>query len=402
MCRGESQKPLATPSGRAHQANSQNLISVILDLRTDAFILCEPRFHHTLSASITNIQNEGEIMIRKDLLAIALVFVHIVSFASEKSEREAIMADVKSAFQKDDFAWIEQRYAEMNKNTERLPSGVLKSARLLYGLMVATELPSNLQGSEDGIRMAQEAHWVAMEKKTERWQQIYPKSSVAAFARSDVFQDHAFFFRGRRFARDVDPAMWKPFRTYIDRAFDALASPENQITRDQAWYCAMIKNAQFRDIDPNQFAELIVEASNKYPSYYEIYFFAANKLAPKWGGSTEAFEWLANLAVSKTRKTEGMALYTRLYWSIAQSDFNDDLFTKTRADWKKMKPGFDDIVKQYPSEWNLNNYAWFACLARDRPTLELVFKQIGDNIDTTLWTRPERLNRCRNFAKGEE
>ncbi len=341
-------------------------------------------------------------MIQKGFLAILLTFVQAVSFASEMNERQVIMENVNRAFQREDFAWIEQRYAEMNKSTERLPSGVLKSARLLYGLMAATALPNNLEGSAKGPRVAQEEHWVAMEKKTERWQQMYPTSSVAAFARSSVFIGHAYFFRGSSYARDVDPAMWKPFKDYIERAYNALASPGNQVMRDQAWYCAMIKVAQYQDMDPNQFADLVVEASNKYPTYYEIYFFAANKLAPKWGGSFEAFEWLANLAVTRTRKTDGMALYTRLYWSIAQGDFKDDLFSRTNADWKKMKLGFDDIVKRYPSEWNLNNYAWFACMARDRPTLERVFKQIGDDINTTLWARPERLNRCRNFSKGEE
>ena len=341
-------------------------------------------------------------MIRNGLLAFTLVLVHIVSPASETSERTAIMSDVKSAFKRDDFAWIEQRYAEMNRNTERLPSGVLKSARLLYGLTAAVALPSVPSGPEDQVREAKKAHWLAMEEKAARWQLSYPKSSLAAFARSEALTKHAFVFRGNTYSRDVDPAMWEPFNDYIDRAFNALASPENHIVRDQAWYCAMIKVAQFQDINLTRYAELVDEASNKYPSYYEIYFYAANKLAPRWGGSPEAFEWLANLAVSKTRKTEGMALYARLYWSIAQGEFNEDLFTRTLTDWKKMKSGFDDIVKQYPSEWNLNNYAWFACMARDQPTLERVFKQIGTNIDTTLWTRPERLNRCRTFAKGAE
>ena len=341
-------------------------------------------------------------MIRHSLLAIFLIFVQVTAFASEASERDAIMADVKSAFLKDDFAWIEQQYSEMNRNSARLPSGVLKSARLLYGLTHAVELPSMPGGTYENMRRDRQAHWLAMEDKTARWQQAYPKSSVAAFARSEVFTRHAFFYRGSAYAKDVDPAMWKPFKEYIDRAFNALALPNSKIVRDQAWYCAMIKVAQFQDMDDNQYAGLVDEASNKYPSYYEVYFYAANKLAPKWGGSPEAFDWLANLAVSKTRKTEGMALYARLYWSIAQGEFNDDLFSRTLADWKKMKLGFDDIVKTYPSGWNLNNYAWFACMARDRTTLERVFKQIGEDIDTSLWTRPERLNRCRNFAKGEE
>jgi len=338
-------------------------------------------------------------MLRNICLAVVMASVHLLSGASETVERQAVVTDVVSAFQREDFAHIERRYAEMNKNTERLPSGVLKSARLLYALMEATRLPRDLRHGPD-IQERQEAHWIAMEEKTARWQQAYPASSIAAFARSEAFIGHAFFFRGERLAREVDPSKWKSFHAYIGRANETLA--QGKLRRDPAWYCAMLKVAQFSGMDTEQFVRLVGEASDKYPYFYDIYFFAANRLQPKWGGSPEAFEWLASLAVNKTRKVEGMSLYARLYWSIGQGDFSDDLFTATLADWKKMRAGFDDIVKRYPSEWNLNNYAWFACLARDQATLKRVFERIGSDIDRSLWQAPERLNRCRNFARDGE
>lgn len=332
-------------------------------------------------------------MFQKALIVILLASLHIFSFASESTERQAVIDAVTNAYKRDDFAYIERRYAEMNKNTERLPSGILKSARLLYAFYGGL---TTIDPGKDIL----EADWITMEEKVGRWQKAYPSSSVAAFVLSEAYIGHAFFYRSGRLAREVDPAKWKPFHAYIERAAQALASPK--IVRDPAWYCATIRLAAFQSTDLRQFAQLVDEASNHFPYFYDIYFFAAHRLAPKWGGSPEAFEWLANLAVAKTRKVEGQALYARLYWSIGQGDLRDDLFTATLADWKKMKVGFDDIVKRYPSEWNFNNYAWFACLARDQATLKQAFERVGDDIDRTLWSGPERLNRCRTFAREGE
>jgi hypothetical protein len=78
------------------------------------------------------------------------------------------------------------------------------------------------------------------------------------------------------------------------------------------------------------------------------------------------------------------------------------LFELTPADWKKMKAGFDDIVKRYPDDWNYNHYAWFACVARDAATTKQAFEKVGDRLDTSLWSNRQWLNRCRSLARDGE
>ena len=46
------------------------------------------------------------------------------------------------------------------------------------------------------------------------------------------------------------------------------------------------------------------------------------------------------------------------------------------ANWPRMKSGFEHIVKDHPDPWNLNNFAKFACMARDRDTLRGLMARI--------------------------
>ncbi|WP_421955419.1 hypothetical protein [Polaromonas sp.] len=341
-------------------------------------------------------------MLHKALLIFVLTFSPLLAGASEFADRNLITAEMQVAFRLEDFTRTEKRYAEINKNNERLSSGILKSDEMLYAISKVLSLPREWPDREENAlakkerEARQEAFLVSMEEKTARWQKAYPASSLAAFARSDAYIKHAFFHRGTRLANEVDPAKWKAFDSYIEKAYAALATP--QITKDAAWYGGLLKVAQFRRADLKQFAELVNEASTRYPYSYSIYFFASYRLQPRWGGSVEAFEWLADLAVSKTKPIDGTALYARVYWNISSLGFDDDLFTSTRASWPKMKKGFDDMIKVYPSEWNLNNYARFACMAKDGATLKRILVQIGNEMNPQVWDKPEVLTRCRRLA----
>lgn len=332
-----------------------------------------------------------------------VVFLHLPSWADEMSERRAITDYVENSFKNEDFSAIEQRYAELYRKTERFPSGVLKSARVLYGIRSAQWVAAYDPKKSPAEREAQaHADYTAMEERLARWQRAFPASSLAAFALSNAYISHAFLYRGGGFAAEVKPEKWKYFEDYIGRAFKALTAPEVMKKKDAVWYSAMLALGQYTSWDTDSFMKLVDEASDAYPQFYEIYFFAAPRFKPKWGGSVEAFEWLANLAVRKTRSSEGMALYARIYWSLGQGDYKDDLFSATRANWPKMKAGFEDILRQYPDVWNLNNYAWFACQAKDGKKLKELFGRLGANLNTSLWASPARLNRCRSLADESE
>ena len=81
-------------------------------------------------------------------------------------------------------------------------------------------------------------------------------------------------------------------------------------------------------------------------------------------------------------------MYARIYWYASQAHFQNELFTKSFAAWPRMKEGFEDVIARYPDSWNLNNYAKFACLARDKETTREILKRIQSDPVMEAWDPP--------------
>jgi hypothetical protein len=328
------------------------------------------------------------------LLAIVLLVLGpLACRADEATERAAIAQAMQDAWQQSDFARLDALYRGWRDRGDRLPSGMLKAGRMFWALapMLATGRPATTDPRyEDTLTAAEET--------LQAWQKQQPASSLAALALTQAYIAHGFFYRGTEADSAVPANNLKMFGEYIGLAAENLARPG--LEHDPAWYFARITLAQFQSTPPEDKARLVDEATARYSGFYDLYFAAIGSLAPREGGSPEAFEWLANLGVDRTRGREGDALYARVYWSVGQRpDFADDLFGTTRANWPHVKAGFEDIVLRYPEPWNLNWYALFACQARDGETLKEAFSRLGGKVDPGLWNDPQQLERCRALAE---
>ncbi|MES2316671.1 MAG: hypothetical protein V4631_04185 [Pseudomonadota bacterium] len=85
-------------------------------------------------------------------------------------------------------------------------------------------------------------------------------------------------------------------------------------------------------------------------------------------------------------------MYARLHWS-GQSV---DMFADGQTDWPRMKAGFMVLMKDYPDSWNRNNYAKFACRAKDWATTDEQIKLIGPNVIQAAWN--ERYDYCKYWG----
>ena len=60
-----------------------------------------------------------------------------------------------------------------------------------------------------------------------------------------------------------------------------------------------------------------------------------------------------------------------------------------------MKVGFEDLMARHPkSNWNLNNFAKFACEAGDKKTFLALRRQIGKNVMGAAWQGSPNLDLC--------
>ena len=241
--------------------------------------------------------------------------------------------------------------------------------------------------------------WFETDKTLKQWIADFPESPTPHLAYATMLLKHGTAYRGNGFAKTVKPENWKPFQKLIEQARRYLEKAKNIASRDPQWYTLMAEVAVYQGWPEKQFAFLLAEAFEKQPLYYDTYFWAVRYYSPRWYGSVAAIETFARNALKRTRAQEGYAMYTRIYWAASQVEFNETLFRESQVNWQKMKRGIDDILNKYPDNWNLNNLAKFACLAKDKEEAATLLGRIEHPLHRLVWDSPSFFYRCRNWAK---
>ena len=213
-----------------------------------------------------------------------------------------------------------------------------------------------------------------------------------------VLIEHAWAYRGGGYANTVKPEAWPLFEKYISLARQNLEAHKTVGAADPRWYETMLTVARAESWERHEFNSLLKEALDREPSFYQTYFMALEYLLPKWHGGTWEIEEFARDAVQRTSKQEGRGMYARIYWYASQTQYENELFSESFAEWPRMKEGFEDVIARYPDAWNLNNYAKFACLAHDKQKVRALLKRIGSDIVGPAWRSPSLLQQCSHWA----
>lgn len=310
--------------------------------------------------------------------------------AGELRERRIISGSTAAAFINNDFAYLEKWSTLYRTEKSRTSSGIWKLSLFYAGLGQAVNSLAAGEKRESAFR--------EIEGRTARWAKRYPASPSAHIAHAHALIIHAWAFRGNGYASTVKQEAWAPFFKYIAMARQHLESHKAVAAADPQWYQTMLIVATAENWPRDQFVRLLDEALDREPLFYETYFAALEYLLPKWHGGVREIEAFATAAVKRTAKQEGRGMYARLYWYASQTQFDNDLFADTLAAWPRMKEGFEDVVARYPDAWNLNNYARFACLARDKAKTRELLKRTESMTVPEAWLRPSLRDQCSRWA----
>lgn len=320
--------------------------------------------------------------------ALVLACMAVSAAAGEMELRKAVEDEIQAAFQRGDYKAIEARYAKALASSERTPSGLFVSTVVRLSVVPFPVGSSTVPGRDD--------HWLPVERKLDTWAAQFPDSALVAVAQSSALLGHGWSWRGNGYARSVTAEGFAKFAAYGKRAHEALVARETAGRKDPHWHAQRIKIAGEQGWAGERYMAAANDATKAFPQYHEIYFEIARKMVPRWGGSTEAIANLSAFAVDQTRATEGEALYARIHWAV--EDWLDAELSGPDVDWKRIRAGFEDIVKRYPDPWNLNNYARMACEARDTDTARRVLLRIKDDVVSDAWPDRPAYLRCLQAA----
>ncbi|MDQ1831430.1 tetratricopeptide repeat protein [Massilia scottii] len=298
-----------------------------------------------------------------------------VQGSADMHAREALASETLRYLQARDYKGLEALYQKIRGSGQRTPSGIWKQAQFY------NQLRGFGQWSTDA------AYWDTVQGQAKAWQKQYPKSVPARLFEAYMLIKRAEANRGSGYyntltekqRRDLSQGSAAAMRVLEE--MQALAAKAD----DPEWHRAMLKvlplTSQFTQ---ERYQKKIGAAMARHPNYHEAYFTAAGYSMAHWGGAPDAVEQLAQDLNNVGGKEQG-AMYARLYWYMDQSAYKGKIFEVSQADWPTMRASFEALVAQYPDPWNLNAYAYFACLANDVGAMAPVLARLGQQIDLRAW-----------------
>jgi hypothetical protein len=322
------------------------------------------------------------------VFAFGLLLPH-TAFCDELSERAAIRSEVVTLVGGEQFSKLEDLAARYRMSQSRTSSGIWQLT-LFY---------SGVSSAFDSNRKEQEFRLNA-ERSAKQWVADFPNSATAHLGYARMLLNHGWSFRGSGYANTVEPQNWKPFHDYVQQARVYLETHKNVASTDPYWYELMAIIAYAQGWPEPEFSKLISEGLQREPLFYQTYFAAIDYYAPKWGGSAAAIEQFAREGLDQTRSIEGFAMYARIYWYASQTQYDDRLFSESLVDWTAMKNGIDDVLNKYPDSWNINNFAKFACLSKDKAKTAELIARITDAPLMAVWRTPSFFQQCKVWASN--
>nr|WP_315399882.1 hypothetical protein [uncultured Duganella sp.] len=326
------------------------------------------------------------------LCAIMLAAVAAIPAKAQEPAAPAVPELVGTAYRWGDFAELERLYALYGKAGVR--SNLTGTPRLTHFWMGIAKI------SNSGLRVSDE-YYQQLDALTKQWSHKYPQSVLAQLLYANSLTTHAAARRGGGYANTVSPTAWAEFRAYLDLASEQLRKTEALAAKDSSWNRGMLIAGRYLGWDREQLMRVFEAGIDKNPDDDDLYFLMQEALLPKWGGDLKTMERFIAWADKKTRQQRGLEMYARLYAGISYGELDQALFTATNASWPSMKIGFEDRLKRYPHSDHRNMYAYFACMAADRPALREQLEFVGDKFDPIFWGGdPERtFESCKKMAQ---
>lgn len=98
---------------------------------------------------------------------------------------------------------------------------------------------------------------------------------------------------------------------------------------------------------------------------------------------------------------DASAIYARIYWMASQSQFDLRVFSKSAVDWRQMVSGMEAVLSRYPDQWNINNFALFACAAGDGKTTAAMMNRMEGPPIMDAWRSRNTYEACLHLAHAQ-
>lgn len=322
----------------------------------------------------------------------AFILVLVMSVSSASANELEIRYDIELAVRyrvlNEEFATLEETASDFRDNDARTSSGLRKLFLFYHSFGDAAEFSLRYVHDDEQPIMAIANAWV----------DTFPQSPTAILARAAIQRKIAWY---HRLNGDAQSSRQDRYRTFVRaiKAVDAsLREAEDYASVDSYYYYMRAHNLNETGASPEDFLALLHEGLDKFPDAYQLHFAGVDYFAPKWHGSAELIEAYARRAIQYSAQTDPDALYARIYWYAAQTQYGLNLFSNSDVVWSDMRRGIDKVLLEFPDQWNIQNFAVFACAADDAELTRTLFARVEEPILSYYLQQPQIMEHCRDIA----
>jgi hypothetical protein len=232
-------------------------------------------------------------------------------------------------------------------------------------------------------------------ERIQTWRSQFPNSTSAVIVEVEAWRTYAWQARGTGFANSVSPKAMELYRERLARARRVLEGSKAFAATSPYWYTSMLGIATGEGWPLAQQQEVFNEGITRHPRAAGIYVAMAFRMTPRWGGDFEMYRQFTDLAAERTKALYGNSMYAWMYMQYADVE-HDQPFRELGIPWPQMKSGLEEILSKYPSTWNLNRYAYFACQANDKAAFLALLPQLTKkSLREDVWFGSYSFENCR-------
>lgn len=296
----------------------------------------------------------------------------------ELRERKVVLRQVDAAIAANDFAALDKLGEQLRTSRARTPSGLWKLGA--YHAELQFKLSKGMS-RENGC-VVPGAGFAA------RWLRHSPNGPAAIITNASLASQKAWCIRGTGYTGSVPEEAWPRFRAGIGDAFKLLTATKAVASVDPEYYSIMANLYRSRGASQDETMALVREAADREPYYSRTYFEAALNFLPQWGGSMAEVDKFARYAAERTRTSDKLGFYARVYWALEEcgcADINED------ADWDTMVQAMQDVTERYPAPFNAKHFMDLACKHGDveaaMPFIRVLTPEATSDDDRIIWVK---------------
>lgn len=273
----------------------------------------------------------------------------------------------------DGFDLVERAANELGRSAQRFPNGEY----YFESLHLALTSLLRVHGEQGSALM-------------QKWADAVPTSDIALVALALSRREQAWAARGHGYANTVSPEGWKLYAAKLDEADALLEKAPPALRQTGSWQIARVlvtwENARLK---PNR-VDVLHAATELWPDAAPLYRIPFEYAEPKYGGSMQYMDAIAQLAAKKG----GAALYAQIY-ARHFSGHGQYTLADSAVNWKLMKQGFRELESRpgMPTRWQF--FAKAACQMRDKDEARRLYALQDRTGGASTSTEPDP---CREYA----